>query len=517
LLKNFKDKEGVILERKLITPESLRSLKYYETTKKEFYFINGGKVDYESQDELESLKPNTIVEATHSFTVKTGLDETVNTVQPGDFIKIGPLGEIYVIPEKKFDKLYEMKDGQYVPTKSPRMVTVWTGEPSEIVAPWGETMIVNPGDIIVQESKEEGKYYRVAREAFDKEYNMPEELLKTELLKEKEFDVFKFTKDDFAGLNGLDSSKLAELKVIELFDGLLCKYNFVYGNYDPYFISYINANLDSLEKIQIDRLKQNEAPEEEIKRFKKNFDIYSLILKESLGSKISRLSELLTNSESKIKFEDGFEIDNNNFFKFFNRYKSHIDTNIHMMPLMLYKSYLALDNGKIRDGELPKTEEEKKPIKELLLSKDCMFDLFLERKYSFSKVYKTYQNSLYYMNKDMPHNEGNLLINITIKFSEYINNLIKNETQVEKRKEITKSFFSDLKERFGDHLNNTTQQKIKDVIKNHIELMDLVDNSKDLYKEFVINEIKEEKTNILTNNPQKEEVNYDPSYEDIGR
>ena len=173
------------MNRKLITQKILRSFEYYETTKKEFYFINGGKVDYESQDELESLKPNTIVEATHSFTVKTGLDETVNTVQPGDFIKIGPLGEIYVIPEKKFDKLYEMKDGQYVPTKSPRTVTVWTGEPSEIVAPWGETMIVNPGDIIVQESKEEDKYYRVAREAFDKEYNMPEELLKAKSEKER--------------------------------------------------------------------------------------------------------------------------------------------------------------------------------------------------------------------------------------------------------------------------------------------------------------------------------------------
>jgi hypothetical protein len=98
--------------------------------------------------------------------------ETENTAEVGDIIMTGPSGEQYVVKAAKFDKLYtDGPDGTKIPEQSPRQVAVYDGkEEISFTAPWGESMVLKPGDYVVKDG--EG-YYRIAKKEYEQTYNPP--------------------------------------------------------------------------------------------------------------------------------------------------------------------------------------------------------------------------------------------------------------------------------------------------------------------------------------------------------
>jgi hypothetical protein len=120
-----------------------------------------------------SLPPMSYTVAdTERVVVTTTADgvETTNTAIPGDVIMSGPSGELYVVKSGKFASLYEGTLGAAViPNQSPRRVTRYTGGTTVVfTAPWGEDMVLKPGDYLVADG--EG-FYRIAREEFEKTYD----------------------------------------------------------------------------------------------------------------------------------------------------------------------------------------------------------------------------------------------------------------------------------------------------------------------------------------------------------
>ena len=99
--------------------------------------------------------------------------ETQNTAEQNDVIMSGPSREQYVVKAAKFTKLYQGQMGSPIhPEQSPRNVAVYTGNiPVSFTAPWGESMVLKPGDYLVKE--DEGKYYRIAKHEYEQTYNMP--------------------------------------------------------------------------------------------------------------------------------------------------------------------------------------------------------------------------------------------------------------------------------------------------------------------------------------------------------
>lgn len=98
--------------------------------------------------------------------------ETANTATPGDFIVSGVSGELYVVKASKFAALYDGEVGEtVVPTQAPRQVARY-GEVT-FTAPWGEEMVLKPGDYLVADG--DGGFYRIAAEEFHATYNIPAE------------------------------------------------------------------------------------------------------------------------------------------------------------------------------------------------------------------------------------------------------------------------------------------------------------------------------------------------------
>lgn len=107
------------------------------------------------------------------ITITSDGKETQNIAEPNDIIISGASGEKYVIKPAKFSKLYLGQIGGTIyPEQSSRNVGVYTGSvPVTFVAPWGESMVLKPGDYLVKES--EGKYYRIAKKEYEMTYNQP--------------------------------------------------------------------------------------------------------------------------------------------------------------------------------------------------------------------------------------------------------------------------------------------------------------------------------------------------------
>jgi hypothetical protein len=104
-------------------------------------------------------------------TITTDGKETQNTADVGDIIFSGATGENYVIKAAKLPKLYNgTVGGDIYPEQSPRQVALYTGEPVTFKAPWGEDMIIKPGDYLVKDPANTG-YYRIAKVEFEKTYN----------------------------------------------------------------------------------------------------------------------------------------------------------------------------------------------------------------------------------------------------------------------------------------------------------------------------------------------------------
>ena len=165
------------LARNPATPKTINSAlsssEFKPVTKKALPYKQHGEVATSSA--LKDMAPMTFATATSEMrvvTVTADGKETENTAMPGDIIMSGPSAEKYVVKATKFAKLYTKQDDDtVVPEQSPRQVTQYKGEDEiTFTAPWGEDMVLKPGDYVV---KDGDGYYRIAKKEYETMYNLP--------------------------------------------------------------------------------------------------------------------------------------------------------------------------------------------------------------------------------------------------------------------------------------------------------------------------------------------------------
>jgi len=93
-------------------------------------FAKKGKVEARQAAEQEEV----------STVLADGTVETVNVAEPGDIIVTNPGGEKYILKPDKFNKRYQATDveGVYLAKGMARAINNPTGQPIQIMAPWGE-------------------------------------------------------------------------------------------------------------------------------------------------------------------------------------------------------------------------------------------------------------------------------------------------------------------------------------------------------------------------------------------
>ena len=163
-----------LLHKKLNLNESIdinqvaSTLQFKPVTKQKlvYKYVENGKPG--------SMSPMTYTKSTVQqpvVTTTTDGKETQNTADVGDIIMSGATGENYVVKAAKLPKLYTGNVGSDIyPEQSPRQVALYSGEPVTFKAPWGEDMVIKPGDYLVKDPANTG-YYRIAKVEFEKTYN----------------------------------------------------------------------------------------------------------------------------------------------------------------------------------------------------------------------------------------------------------------------------------------------------------------------------------------------------------
>jgi hypothetical protein len=107
--------------------------------------------------------------------------ETRNTAQPGDYLLLGPKGEVYVQQSFQVLKNYDLigkEVGIGIAKPNPRLAVVYSGEPFQFTAPWGAAMSIERGDYLVGLFVQNPdvteitvtEVYRVGKESFEETY-----------------------------------------------------------------------------------------------------------------------------------------------------------------------------------------------------------------------------------------------------------------------------------------------------------------------------------------------------------
>jgi hypothetical protein len=124
--------------------------------------------------EMKPMSYTVAEKAQRVITITADGKETEKNANPGDIIMSGPSRENYVISQEKFDEMYEhISDDTVIPKQTPRMVAAYNGTDTvKFKAPWGEDMILKPGDYLVKETDGKG-YYRIAAAEYMQTYNPP--------------------------------------------------------------------------------------------------------------------------------------------------------------------------------------------------------------------------------------------------------------------------------------------------------------------------------------------------------
>ncbi|MBI2064492.1 MAG: hypothetical protein HYT62_00340 [Candidatus Yanofskybacteria bacterium] len=105
-------------------------------------------------------------------TLASGVDETANTANEGDWVMTNPSGEQYVISGKKFFDRYEAtnEDGVYSAKGYCRAIKNPFGRPIEIMASWGEPQTGDENcmvaDICDADGNVEGEPYIIEAKVF---------------------------------------------------------------------------------------------------------------------------------------------------------------------------------------------------------------------------------------------------------------------------------------------------------------------------------------------------------------
>ncbi|MEK7602230.1 MAG: PGDYG domain-containing protein [Patescibacteria group bacterium] len=110
-------------------------------------------------------------------TLESGIKETENTAQEGDWIITNPDGEEYIISENKFNSRYEPtnEDGLYEAKGSCRAIVNPFGKPIEIMASWGSPQTGGSDCMIADTCDDDGSNmngepYIIDADAFAKTY-----------------------------------------------------------------------------------------------------------------------------------------------------------------------------------------------------------------------------------------------------------------------------------------------------------------------------------------------------------
>jgi hypothetical protein len=165
---NFKEWFGLENSQTVDINQIASQMQFLPTSKK--------KLTYQFVQDVNNMQPMTYAVAqqqTPISTITSDGKETQNTAEPNDIIISGPSGEKYVVKSAKFLKLYTGQVGGPVyPEQNPRNVAIYNGQETiSFTAPWGENMVLKPGDYLVKEG--EGKYYRIAKKEYEMTYNPP--------------------------------------------------------------------------------------------------------------------------------------------------------------------------------------------------------------------------------------------------------------------------------------------------------------------------------------------------------
>ena len=171
----LKKKDQILLEQaylKVFLKESLEqilpTLNFQQTTKKALKYqpFQG------NQEQMPPMSYMVAREQQPVITVTSDGKETQNIAEPNDVIISGPSKEKYAIKGAKLPKLYQGKLGDIItPEQSPRVVAQVDNlqQPITFKAPWGEDMILKPGDYLVKDGDQ--GYYRIAKKEYEETYN----------------------------------------------------------------------------------------------------------------------------------------------------------------------------------------------------------------------------------------------------------------------------------------------------------------------------------------------------------
>ena len=144
-------------------------MKFLPTHKqpKKYNYVDGGV-----PGKMPAMSYAVATQQTPVVTVTSDGKETQNVAEVNDIIMSGPSQENYVVKAAKFPKLYAGQIGSVViPEQSPRLVALYNGQPMSFTAPWGESMVIKPGDYLVKDGDQ--GYYRVAKAEYEQTYNPP--------------------------------------------------------------------------------------------------------------------------------------------------------------------------------------------------------------------------------------------------------------------------------------------------------------------------------------------------------
>jgi len=146
----------------------LPSLQFKQVTKKplKYQYFEG------NQNEMPPMSYMVAKEQQPVVTITKDGKETQNTAEPNDVIMSGLSREKYAVKSAKFPKLYQVNIGsEVIPEQSPRTVARVENiqQPITFTAPWGEDMVLKPGDYLVKDGDQ--GYYRIARHEYEQTYN----------------------------------------------------------------------------------------------------------------------------------------------------------------------------------------------------------------------------------------------------------------------------------------------------------------------------------------------------------
>lgn len=101
------------------------------------------------------------------ITLIDGKQETKNMAKPGDYIITGTKGERYIISADKFNGRYDIVDNKAKTKPVKILAKMWNTNNVQFMASWGEKMIIENGDFLVNNNNE---FYRIEKEAFFNTY-----------------------------------------------------------------------------------------------------------------------------------------------------------------------------------------------------------------------------------------------------------------------------------------------------------------------------------------------------------